>query len=256
MSIEARQSTIVSLLAQIGSADVEELSQRFEVSQQTIRNDLRDLSAKGLVKRTHGGARLRQSVSNPAYADRRQLNADAKKSIAQAAASLIPSGSAVALNIGTTTEAVADALSKHQDLFVLSNNVNIINRLIESQCRELVLVGGSVRPSDGAIVGEDAVAFIERYKVDVAVIGASSLDADGAILDYDAREVAVARAILRNARQKILVSDGSKFEASAPIRICDVADLDHVVTDRPPPQSFQDAANIGQTNVIVVDQNQ
>ena len=66
---------------------------------------------------------------------------------------------------------------------------------------------GRVRQSDGAVVGEDAVDFISRYKVDYAVIGCSSLDVDGAILDFDMGEVSVARAILRNARHKILVSN-------------------------------------------------
>ena len=135
-------------------------------------------------------------------------------------------------------------------LVVLSNNINIINRLAQSNCRELILVGGTVRPSDGAIVGEDAVEFISRYKVDYAIIGASSLDTDGAILDFDAREVAVARALLRNARKSILVCDGSKLATAAPIRICDIAELDYMVTDQPLPAPFQAAARAGHTQLI------
>ena len=250
MKIETRQSAIIDLVNKRGSVDVEELVRQFDLSHQTIRNDLRDLDRKGLVRRTHGGARQSASVANRDYAARRGLNSDIKAGIAAATAPLIPDGSAVALNIGTTTEQVADALAEHDDLVVLSNNINIVNRMIETKAREVILVGGTVRPSDGAIVGEEAVEFIGRYKVDVAVIGASSLDPDGAILDFDAREVAVARALLRNARRTILVCDASKFAISAPIRICDIGDLDVMVTDQPPPDRFRTAARAGQTEII------
>ena len=245
-----RHETILDLVNKRGSVAVVDLVSRCTVSAQTIRNDLRDLDGKGLVHRTHGGARKRASVTNRAYTERRLHNRTAKTRIAALTAALIPDHAAVSLNIGTTTEHVADALTSHQGLFILSNNINIINRMMESRCRELVLVGGTIRPDDGAIVGDEAVAFLSRYKVDFAIIGASSLDPDGAVLDFDPREVAVARALLKNARHKILVCDHSKFETSAPIRICDVADLDYVITDRDPPGSFRDRARSGNTDII------
>jgi DeoR family glycerol-3-phosphate regulon repressor len=95
-----------------------------------------------------------------------------------------------------------------------------------------------VRQTDGAVVGDEAVAFFRRFKADYAIIGASALDEDGAILDYDMREVAVARAIVENARRTVLVCDRLKFERSAPVRICDVADIHALVTDAPPPRAF------------------
>ena len=81
------------------------------------------------------------------------------------------------------------------------------------------IAGGIVRGSDGGIVGEAAVDFIKQFKVDYAVIGASAIDADGALLDFDYREVKVAQAIIANARHVILVSDSTKFERTAPVRI-------------------------------------
>jgi len=107
-----------------------------------------------------------------------------------------------------------------------------------------------VRQSDGAVIGDEAVEFISRYKVDYAVIGASSIDVDGSILDFDCREVAVSRAILRNARTRILVADHTKFERSAPVRICDVSELDYVVFDSPPPDAFLEMANSGGTQIL------
>ena len=253
MDLTPRQDEILSLLRSAGQVDVERLANQFTVTSQTIRRDLGELCDLGLAVRTHGGAKRIAAVANQEYQERRRLLAPEKEALGTLAASLIPDECSLALNIGTTTEQVARALAKHQGLVVLSNNINIINILIGSRVRELILVGGAVRASDGAIVGEDAVEFISRYKVDYAVIGASAIDPDGAILDYDAREVSVARAILKNARTRILVSDSTKFERTAPVRICDVGDLDYFITDQTPPPTFVDAARAGETEIRTIE---
>ncbi|MEO1613778.1 MAG: DeoR/GlpR family DNA-binding transcription regulator, partial [Pseudomonadota bacterium] len=182
-----------------------------------------------------------------------QLAATGKEAIAEAAAELIPDNCSLMLNIGTTTEQVARALFGRSGLVVISNNVNVINTLMGSRAKELILAGGAVRPSDGAIVGEAAVEFISRFKADFAIVGASALDDDGAVLDYDAREVSVARAILKNARTRILVADATKFERTAPVRICDVADVDYFVTDAAPPDEFQRCAASGDAQIIIAE---
>ncbi|WP_095587249.1 DeoR/GlpR family DNA-binding transcription regulator [Actibacterium ureilyticum] len=255
MDLTARQEKILSLLRSEGRVETEDLALRFDVTSQTIRRDLGELCDRGLAVRTHGGAKRIASVANREYHERQQLRATQKEAMASLAASLIPDNCSITLNIGTTTEQVARALVGHKGLVVLSNNINIINTLIGTPLRELILVGGAVRTTDGAIVGQDAVEFISRYKVDFAVIGASALDPDGAVLDFDAREVSVARAILRNARTKILVCDISKFERTAPVRICEIGDLDYMITDREPPAPFRDAARHGDTEILVADES-
>ena len=151
---------------------------------------------------------------------------------------MIPDGCSVILNIGTTTEEVARALVGHRDLVVITNNLNVVSILSGTPGKDIILTGGIVRQSDGAIVGDEAVEFIRKFKADFAVIGCSALDEDGAIMDYDLREVAVARAIVENARRTILVCDRLKFERTAPIRICSAADIHAFVTDAPPPPAF------------------
>ena len=141
-------------------------------------------------------------------------------------------------------------MTQHSGLVVISNNINVIQILRDSKLRDLVIVGGGVRRSDGAIVGDDAVEFIAKYKVDYAVIGASSIDVDGSILDFDSREVAVSRTILKNARTSILVADQSKFERNAPVRICNLSELDYVILDGEPPEEFLEAARSYGTRVV------
>lgn len=251
--LSERQGYILEQLKDNGSVKVDDLALSLDVTTQTIRRDLSDLCDRGLAARIHGGARRLMTRSTIDYEERRTLEVGAKNDIALRAAELIPNGCSVAINIGTTTEQVADALKYHKDLTVITNNINVVHILRATHQQSLIIVGGEVRPSDGAIIGSDAMEAFGNYKVDIAVIGASSLDPDGSILDFDQREVAVSRAILANARTCILVCDHSKFGVSAPHRICNVSELDFIVTDSPPPLEFEMAANQGNTELIVTE---
>jgi DeoR family glycerol-3-phosphate regulon repressor len=243
MHLTERQAEILNRARLNGRVDVESLAEAFEVTTQTIRRDLNELSQSGLLSRVHGGAVIAARVANVAYAERRVVSAPEKRAIGQRTAEMIPDGCSVILNIGTTTEEVARALVGRHDLVVITNNLNVVGILSGTPGKEIILAGGLVRQTDGAIVGDEAVEFIRRFKADVAVIGASALDEDGAIMDYDLREVAVTRAIVNNARRTILVCDRLKFERTAPVRICSVADIHAVVTDAPPPPAFVEACD-------------
>jgi len=258
MTLPKRQRQILELIRHSGAVGVDEMSERFAVSTQTIRRDLNEICAGGLARRTHGGASAVESVSvsNVGYQERRRLNHPGKEAIARIVAGLIPDHCSLSANIGTTTEQVARALAGHRDLVVISNNINIITSLIDSNQHELIMAGGTVRPSDGAVVGEQTVQFIARYKVDYTVIGCSSIDEDGAVLDFDSREVSVARAMLANARTRILVCDGSKFARTAPVRICNLDELDYLITDRQPPRAFIEQAAAADTQVLVAEPRQ
>jgi DeoR family glycerol-3-phosphate regulon repressor len=207
---------------------------RFAVTPQTIRKDLNDLCERQLLTRIHGGAVVPSGTQNMEYEQRGQIAADEKQAIGAAAAALIPDHASLFINIGTTTEAVSQALLKHGRLMIITNNINVANRMRPYGQFEVVIAGGVVRASDGGIVGEAAVDFIRQFKVDYAVIGTSAIDHDGALLDYDFREVKVAQAIIANARQVILVADSTKFERTAPVRIGHLEQVDTFVTDHCP----------------------
>ena len=238
MQLSDRQTEILHRARAAGRVGVETLAADFDVTTQTIRRDLNGLSNAGLLARVHGGAVVTTRVANVAYAERRVVAAREKQAIGRRAAEMIPDGCSVILNIGTTTEEVARALVDRRDLVVITNNLNVVSILSGTPAKEIILTGGVVRQGDGALVGDEAVEFIRRFKADFAVIGASAIDPDGAIMDYDLREVAVSRAIVANARRTILVCDRLKFERSAPIRICSAADIHAFVTDAPPPPAF------------------
>ncbi|WP_299348928.1 DeoR/GlpR family DNA-binding transcription regulator [uncultured Maritalea sp.] len=246
-----RLEKIIKMLNQNGQVDVISLADSFDVTEQTVRRDLATLCQRGLATRMHGGARRLASTASLSYEARRMNNIAAKSAIGRKAAELIPNASSLILNIGTTTEQVASALTGHKNLSIITNNINIVSIMQGAELSALIQVGGMVRQTDGAVVGEEAVEFISRYKADYAVIGASSIDDDGSILDFDSREVAVARAILKNARTRILVADQSKFEINAPVRIASIDELDFVVMDSKPSSAFAKAAADAGTQILV-----
>ena len=251
-----RQSDIVQLARESGRVTVDALATRFRVSPQTIRKDLNDVCERGLLQRVHGGAVLSSGVANYAYEARRILASEEKRRIGKAAAALIPDGCSLVINIGTTTEQVAMALGGKKDLLVITNNINVVNILRENTEIELIVAGGVVRHSDGGVVGEAAVGLIEQFKVDYAIIGASAIDQDGSIMDYDYREVKIAQAIIDNARHTILVSDNMKFERTAPVRIGHLSQLDHFVTNQTLPEHLAQVCADGDVQVdIAADQD-
>lgn len=253
MFLTDRQTEIVAIAKSSGRVLVEELSSRFSVTRQTIRKDLNDLCDAQVLTRIHGGATFPSGTENVKYEARRQIAASEKQAIGLAAVELIPSGASLFINIGTTTEAVGEALANHHEMMVITNNINVANRLRIFPAIEVVIAGGVVRGSDGGIVGEAAVDFIRQFKVDYAVIGASAIDMDGALLDYDFREVKVAQAIIANARHVILVADSTKFERTAPVRIGQLSQVHTFITDHCPVPSIRNLCL--ENNVKLIETN-
>lgn len=227
-----RHAEILQMAKDKGRVLVDDLAAHFAVTPQTIRKDLNELCDRRLLSRVHGGALFPSGIENMEYEARRKIAADEKDAIGKAAAALIPDSASLFINIGTTTEAVSKALLDHSGLMVITNNINVANRMRVYPSIEVVIAGGVVRGADGGVVGEAAVDFIRQFKVDYAVIGASAIDHDGALLDFDFREVKVAQAIIANARHVILVSDRTKFERTAPVRIGHLSQVNTFITDR------------------------
>jgi DeoR family transcriptional regulator, glycerol-3-phosphate regulon repressor len=234
-----RQSDILNIARSSGRVTVEDLARRFEVSAQTIRKDLNDLCDRRSLTRVHGGAIIASGVENVAYEARRFVAAEEKKAIGVAAAAQIPNGCSLFINIGTTTEEVASALTSHEDLLVITNNLNVAMMLYRHPRIEVIVAGGTVRRSDGAVIGSTANNLITQFKVDYAIIGASAIDEDGALLDFDYREVQAAQAIIANARSVMLVADSTKLRRSAPVRIAHLSQIQTFVTDVALPSGLQ-----------------
>lgn len=239
MDPNPRQAELLEEVRRQGAVSVDALAERFGVTLQTVRRDVKLLAEAGLLARFHGGVRVpRSTTENIAYRQRQQLNQTAKQAIAKAVAAAVPAGCSLILNIGTTTEAVAHELMRHQGLRVITNNLNVAAILSGNPDCEVIVAGGVVRARDRGIVGEATVDFIRQFRVDIAMIGISGIEADGTLRDFDFREVKVTRAIIENAREVWLAADHSKFHRPAMVEVGNVGQLDMLFTDQAPPAPF------------------
>jgi DeoR family transcriptional regulator, glycerol-3-phosphate regulon repressor len=233
--VEARHQHIVSLIHQRGYASNDDLARQLGVTVQTIRRDVNLLAEEGLVTRHHGGAGLVSTVENIAYAERQVLNLPEKEAIARMVAAEIPSRSSLFINIGTTTEAVARALARHEELRVITNNLNVAALLGREARFQVVVTGGTVRSHDGGITGQPVCDMLGEFRADYGIIGISGIDEDGSLLDFDHDEVRAARIIMRNSRQVFLVATHAKFGRRPLVRLGHLSEVTALFTDRAPP---------------------
>jgi len=239
-AISNRHENIISLINKNGFVTVEEMAKLYNVTPQTIRRDINFLDNEGYVSRYHGGAGPSSSVENVAYRHRKELLLEEKKKIAMNVASIIPDKSSLFINIGTTTEYVANALCDHNKLRIITNNLNVAAIMSKKEGFEVIVAGGIVRSKDGGITGESAVQFIKQFKMDIGIIGISGIDLDGTLLDFDFREVHVARTIIENSRKVFLVADHSKFGRNAMVKLGNISEIDTLITDKKPPKQLME----------------
>jgi DeoR family transcriptional regulator, glycerol-3-phosphate regulon repressor len=235
-----RQAALLEAVREQGSASVEALAQRFQVTLQTVRRDVGLLASAGLLARFHGGVRLPGSTTeNIGYPQRQRLNHDAKHRIAAAVAERVPDDCSLIINIGTTTEAIAEELlRRRKGLRVITNNLNVAAILADKPDFEVIVAGGMVRSRDRGVIGEATVDFIRQFRVDIGLIGISAIEVDGTLRDFDYREVKVARAIIEASRQVWLAADHSKFNRPAMVQLARLSEIDALFTDTMPPEPF------------------
>lgn len=236
----ARHQALQEFLSARGYATIEELARYFEVTPQTVRKDINALAEEGKVQRFHGGAGMVSGSENIVYDERKGICQEEKRRIGALLATHIPDGVSVCINIGTTTEEAARALLEHKNLRVVTNSINVASICARNSSFDVVVACGTVRHRDNGIVGASAERFIREFRVDYGIIGISGIDEEGNLLDYDYREVAVARTIIECSRRVFLVTDRSKFGRPAMVRVAHLSDINALFTDGPIDKKWAD----------------
>lgn len=239
MKLSERQTRILDWVRQEEHLEVEALAEAFGLTPQTIRRDLNPLCEAGLLRRRYGGVSLPSSSVNLSFRSRQVINAPAKRAIAAALAKRLPDDASVHLGIGTTMEFVARALLGRHHCKVLTNNLKVASVLCDSPGTEVIVSGGHLRHNDEDVVGEPSTNFFAGFCADYGVIGCGSLDPGRGLMDFDLREAEVSRAILANARRRVLIADHSKWDRQALARVADFSDIDLFITDRLAPHLRQ-----------------
>jgi len=234
-----RQRQISRLIESEGYLTIDFLVEHFKVTPQTIRRDLTGMAEHGVIERYHGGAALRSSVTNTQYQTRKILHQTEKERIAACLVKLIPNGASLFINIGTTTETIAQALMQHQNLRIVTNNLHVASIMSAKADFRVIIAPGEVRYTDGGIVGDATRDFVEQFRMDFGIIGISGIHSDGSLLDFDDREVSVSRSIIQYSGQVILAADHSKFGRSAMVQLGNISQAHHLVTDMLPAKDIR-----------------
>lgn len=233
-----RRDAITALVLERGAVTVGSLADRFDVSMQTIRRDVDALCEGDMLHRAHGRIELSEEFLNTPFDQRVGTNLVGKRAIGEAAARLIPDGSTVFISIGSTPLSVAQALRRRKGLTVITNNLSAAMALTDEVSNRIILPGGEVRLPDRDILGNDVLDFFGRFRADFAVFGAAGIADDGGLLEFHTTEVRATQKIRENARQSLLVIDGSKFGRQAPALGDNVMQIDRTIIDRRPGQAY------------------
>ena len=226
-----RLANVLDELSADGSVSVAELSQRFEVSVATIRRDLKLLEDQRLVSRVHGGAVARGILYELPLRYKAARHQEEKRSIALAAAELVEQGSTIGLTGGTTTTEVARAVSEVPDLTVVTNALNIASEMAVRSNLKLVVPGGVARAASYELVGPIAEAALAGLNLDLVFIGVDAISADAGCTTHHEVEAYTNRALIKRARRAIVVADRSKLGRVTFARICDLGEVDELITD-------------------------
>lgn len=233
MTLSERQQRILKELERCGGdLTSHELESLFNVSVQTIRKDLNNLSQQGLVRRVHGGITLPAKNHNLSFANRQIINLKAKQAIAENLANNLPKESSLFLGIGTTPLQVAKALSTQQKGYtVITNNLHVALVLSQNERIKTYLSGGELRHLDQDLMGPVAEQFLARFQVNFGVFGVGGLSKAGDLLDFSLQESQISRTIMQNCERKILIADSSKLGRHALIKTGHLSEIDELYTE-------------------------
>lgn len=242
-----REMEILEELKLLGSCRIQDLARRLNVSEETIRRNVKNLAEQGIVRKVHGGVYLSETVQEATFNQRMNLNPEAKQRVADEVARTVRNGDSLILDIGSTTAYVARALRGHHDLFVVTNSVAVAQTLATRNNNRVFLAGGELRSHDAGAFGKEAMAFVQQFNVQYAILSAAAIDEVTGFMLFDMQEAEFSREIMRRAARSIVAADASKFGSRAPIQIAPAEAFEKLITNEPPPPklaAFLEAASV------------
>ena len=234
----SRSQEILQTLLQTGEVSVDELAVQLKVSPSTIRRCLNDLEHQGLLRRTHGGAApVEPALYEPfrhvsSFQEQEQRNGLEKRRIGLAAAELIADGEIIAIGAGTTTTQVARSIRHRKGITVVTNAINIAMELSHRDDLEVIVTGGTLSGSWFALVGPSAIASVGELFVDKVFIGVDGVHAERGLTTNYPDQAAIHRAMMRQARQKIVVAASQKIGVTGTALICPPSEVDLLITNK------------------------
>ena len=240
---EERHKIILDRIRDDGQVTVARLSELLDVSEVTIRRDLRDLDERGKLQRAHGGAiLLKQPPGDLPYYAREHEQVQEKTAIARLAAGLIQDGETIVLDAGTTIASLARALVHRRDLTVITNSLHVVNELAGDDNIELIVIGGMFRKSEKSMVSHIAEQAIREFRADRVFMGMRGIDPIHGFTNDYLPEARTDRTILKMAPQIVIVADRSKLGLVSTVYLAPVTAAHLLITDTGAPRAARASA--------------
>jgi DeoR/GlpR family transcriptional regulator of sugar metabolism len=251
MNAVERQNKIVEIILEEGQIEILEICEMFSVSEMTARRDLNELDRQGLLRRIHGGAIASLGRSyEPPFQTRSSKNQAAKNAIGLKAAELIYDGDSIALDVGTTTLEIVGGLKDKRNLTIVTNCLQIANRVVDHLSLEidarLILTGGIVRPRELSMIGPVPEHVYRDLHVDKAFIGIGGISLEDGLTEYNIEDTQIKQMLIHSAREKIVVTDSTKFGVTTFASVGSLTAVDKIVTDKgAPPEMVEKIRKLG-----------
>jgi DeoR family transcriptional regulator of aga operon len=256
---EVRRDRALTLIEEHGFVRVADLSSLFGVSEVTVRSDLDQLARTSLVDRVHGGAMMRSRISaaessveetERSFEESADTLADEKDAIGRAAAVLVSSGDSLIIDVGTTTTAVAHALTERTDLddiVIFTNGLTIAMQLEPAIPRfTVILTGGKLRPRQHSLVNPMGSGILEQINVTMAFIGCNGIHPTDGVTNINLPEAQIKNRMIEAAQQVVVVADGTKVGKVSVARVAHVDEVDQLITsDSAPPDVLDQIRDLG-----------
>ena len=243
---QERHSEILRLVSETGRVSVSDLSQRFGVSEVTIRSDLQVLASQKLLVRTHGGAvSSNQSVSVLPLTTRLQLQAQEKRRIGQAAADMVSDGDAIFLDTSSTTLAIAKYLKQHRYLTIITNSLAVAQEMLDAPGSDVVMPGGRLRRDTASLVGTDGLEMLRKFHIQKGFFGAHGITLEAGLTDVSADEAEVKRPLVAMCLQVIAVFDSTKWGKVGLASFAELEQIDRIITDEAPVEMAKQVHSLG-----------
>jgi len=230
MNKETRHNHILSELSKRGEISALTIAKLLNVSLATIRRDLNELDIRGSLKRTHGGAKLKNGLEEIPFNRKINKNLVEKKNISILAASIIEDGKIIGCTGGTTVTHIL-SMFKNRKITIVTNAVNIAYMLAPFEKTEIILSGGVIRPKSYEIIGTDTIKTISRFIFDIALIGVNGISSKYGLTTYNIEEAEIASLIIERSKKVWVVADYSKFGVTTPAIIAPLSKVDVIITD-------------------------
>lgn len=236
-SIAERHQYILEQIRQKGHVKVQELSKTLEVSEVTIRKDLKHLEARKMLYRNHGSASSMSSIIQDRHIDdKEKINQEEKANIAREAAQLIKNNDKILVASGTTLLAFANAINATEEVITLiTSSVKVSLTLCYNPNIEVIQLGGIMRKNSVSIIGHYAENILESLSCNKLFLGVDGIDLEYGLTTSNIDEARINQQMIRASQEIIILADSSKFGKRGFCKICDIDKVHHIITDKNAP---------------------